>query len=86
MGKEEPDGVRGVSELLADVAPLPGHRRILSHAQLLQIEIILLMALGCAVSGIPANPFPRSASAQRNYIIDGTRLRSIRNPANLFPR
>jgi hypothetical protein len=38
-GKEEPDGVRGVSELLANVAPLPGHRRILSHAQLLQIKL-----------------------------------------------
>jgi hypothetical protein len=32
--------VRGVSELLADGAPLPGHRRILSHAQLLKIKVI----------------------------------------------
>ncbi len=32
--------MRGVSELLADGAPLPGHRRILSHAQLLKIKVI----------------------------------------------
>ena len=48
-GKKEPDGVRGVGELLADGAPLPGHRRILSNTQLLHIEILLLMALGWAV-------------------------------------
>jgi hypothetical protein len=85
MGKEEPDGVRGVSELLADGAPLPGHRRILSHAQLLHIEILLLTALGCAVYGIPMDPFPRSDSANRNYIIDGPRLRSIRDTNESFP-
>ncbi len=39
----------------------------------------------CTASGTQANPFPRSASAHRNYIIDGTWLRSIRDTEDSFP-